>query len=79
VDLVAVMVVDDGSPNATVGAALGAVESDSRSEVLAGRWVTMRHRLALDVWRVGIDVPWNQPESKYSGVLEEPHGMDLQD
>ena len=56
-DLMAVMVVDDGSPNATAGAALGAVESDSRSEVLPERWVMLRRRLALDVWRIGIDVP----------------------
>ena len=69
-DLVAVMVVDDGSPNATAGAALGAVESDSRSEVLAERWATMRRRLALDVWRVGIDVPWNQPEANNLAFLK---------
>ena len=62
-DLMAVMVVDDGSPNATAGAALGAVESNSRSEVLPERWIMLRRRLALDVWRIGIDVPWNQPEA----------------
>ena len=33
--LMTVMVVDDGSPNATAGAVLGAFKSDSRSEELA--------------------------------------------
>jgi len=69
-DLMAVMVVDDGSPNATAGAALGAFESDGRSEVLTERLVMLRQRLALDVWMIGIDVPWNQPEANNLAFLK---------
>jgi len=69
-DLMAVMVVDDGSPNATAGAALGAFESDGRSEVFTERWVMLRQRLALDVWMIGIDVPWNQPEANNLAFLK---------